>query len=81
MSKITSLAIFLVLKILPSFSFLLLTLFQFSWALQGEKNISSDDWDVSIPRGKTRTISFTTQEGTWMSVDISPDGKWVIFFI
>ncbi len=79
MSKITSLAIFLVLKILPSFSFLVLTLFQFSWALQGAKNISSDDWDVSIPRGKTRTISFTTQEGTWMSVDISPDGKWVIF--
>lgn len=36
-------------------------------------------WDVTQPRGKTRDISFTTTEGTWMSVDQSPDGQWLVF--
>ncbi len=36
-------------------------------------------WDVSIPRGVTTEIDFTTDEGTWMSVDISPDGSWLVF--
>ena len=36
-------------------------------------------WDVTKPRGKTREINFTTTEGTWMSVDVSPDGKWLVF--
>ncbi len=37
------------------------------------------EWDVTQPRGQTRTIDFTTSEGTWMSVDISPDGRWLVF--
>ena len=36
-------------------------------------------WDVTKPRGKTREIDFATSEGTWTSVDISADGKWVVF--
>jgi Tol biopolymer transport system component len=36
-------------------------------------------WDPTQPRGKTRRISFTTSEGTWMSVDIAPDGSWLVF--
>ena len=36
-------------------------------------------WDVTQARGKTRDIDFTTNEGTWMSVDISPDGTWITF--
>jgi Tol biopolymer transport system component len=36
-------------------------------------------WDVTQPRGRTREISFTTTEGTWMSVDVSPDGQWLAF--
>ncbi len=36
-------------------------------------------WDVTRARGVTREISFTTDEGTWMSVDISPDGSWLVF--
>ena len=38
-----------------------------------------ENWDVTLPRGDTREISFTTEEGTWMSVDISPDRRWVVF--
>lgn len=37
------------------------------------------EWDVTVPRGSTRTIDFTTSEGTWMSVDVSPDGRWIVF--
>ena len=40
---------------------------------------STRDWDATVPRGKTRTIDFTTTEGTWMSVDISHDGQWLAF--
>lgn len=36
-------------------------------------------WDVTKPRGQTREIDFTTSEGTWMSVDLSPDGQWIVF--
>lgn len=36
-------------------------------------------WDVTQPHGQTREIDFTTSEGTWMSVDISPDGHWIVF--
>ncbi len=37
------------------------------------------EWDVTVPRGATREIDFTTREGTWMSVDVSPDGQWIAF--
>ena len=36
-------------------------------------------WDVTKPRGKTREIDFTTTEGTWTQVDLSSDGKWIVF--
>jgi len=35
--------------------------------------------DVTKPVGKTRTIDFVTTEGTNMSVDVTPDGQWVVF--
>jgi imidazolonepropionase-like amidohydrolase/Tol biopolymer transport system component len=36
-------------------------------------------WDVTKPFGPTTDISFTTDEGTWMSVDVSPNGKTIVF--
>src|SRR5688572_7985192 len=35
--------------------------------------------DRELPLKPTRTIEFTTTEGTDMSVDLSPDGKVIIF--
>ncbi len=35
--------------------------------------------DINHPRADARTIAFDTDEGTWMSVDISPDGKSLAF--
>ena len=37
------------------------------------------EWDITKPTGRTRVIDFTTTEGTWMSVDVSPDGQWIVF--
>ena len=36
-------------------------------------------WDVTEARGATREVDFTTDEGTWMSVDVSPAGGWIAF--
>lgn len=36
-------------------------------------------WNVSAPGGDYKEISFTTDEGTWMNLDISPDGKEIVF--
>ncbi|MHB1329597.1 MAG: hypothetical protein ACYC2K_15475, partial [Gemmatimonadales bacterium] len=36
-------------------------------------------WDVTKPRGQTRTVDFTVSEGTWTSVDVSPDRQWLVF--
>src|SRR5215471_12654215 len=37
------------------------------------------EWDTTQARGKTREIDFDTSEGTWMNVDLSPDGKSIVF--
>ncbi|MGH9349004.1 MAG: amidohydrolase family protein [Vicinamibacterales bacterium] len=36
-------------------------------------------WDVTAPLGPTDTIAFDTSEGTWMNLDVSPDGKQIVF--
>jgi len=37
------------------------------------------EWDTTKARGQTRDIDFDTSEGTWMALDQSPDGKWIVF--
>lgn len=36
-------------------------------------------WDISKPPGDLKTVNFTTTEGTWMNLDVSPDGKTIVF--
>ncbi len=36
-------------------------------------------WDVNNPPGNYREITFSTDEGTWMNLDVSPDGKEIVF--
>lgn len=38
-------------------------------------------WDVSNPEGQFnyKEHKFTTNEGTWMNLDVSPDGKNIVF--
>jgi imidazolonepropionase-like amidohydrolase/Tol biopolymer transport system component len=36
-------------------------------------------WDVGADLGPVTRLAFDTAEGTWMNVDVSPDGKRVVF--
>jgi imidazolonepropionase-like amidohydrolase/Tol biopolymer transport system component len=40
---------------------------------------SNKKWDVSNPGGPHKEVAFTTSEGTWMNLDVSPDGKEIVF--
>lgn len=35
--------------------------------------------DGAAPLGPTTRIEFDTSEGTWMNVDVSPDGRLIVF--
>ena len=39
----------------------------------------SEEWDVNNPPGEARSISIDTRTGTWMSLDVSPDGSTIAF--
>jgi len=36
-------------------------------------------WDVNAPPGEKRTVNLDTRTGTWMTVDVSPDGRQILF--
>jgi len=36
-------------------------------------------WDVSVPHVPSDTLEFETTEGTWITVDVSPDGREIVF--
>jgi imidazolonepropionase-like amidohydrolase/Tol biopolymer transport system component len=38
-----------------------------------ESDKKSKDWDVTAAHGPTKNVEFTTDEGTWMNIDVSPD--------
>ena len=44
------------------------------------KDDSSDDWDEKdLPLKPERRVEFTATEGSWLSLDVSPDGSSVVF--
>ncbi len=36
-------------------------------------------WNVETPPGTSKKVTITTDEGTWMNLDVSPDGKTIVF--
>ena len=36
-------------------------------------------WDIEKPTGPQEKITLNTNEGTWMNLDVSPDGKEIVF--
>lgn len=40
---------------------------------------SNAPWSVDNPPGPSHEVSIDTDEGTWLSLDVSPDGRWVVF--
>ena len=50
------------------------------WPARGQdKGHDKAAWDIEAAWGKTLEVAFTTQEGTWMNLDVSPDGKEIVF--
>src|SRR5690606_7166744 len=53
-----------------------------SFAFAAEEDRDKDDrndWDVNAPPGDSRQIPIRTSSGTWMSLDVSPDGRTIAF--
>ena len=55
-----------------SLLFLLIT-FSISYTASAQK------WSVENPPGPSKKITITTDEGTWMNIDVSPDGQTIAF--
>src|SRR3989304_9163150 len=36
-------------------------------------------WEVEGTHGSADTVRFETTEGTWINLDASPDGSWIVF--
>src|ERR1700679_932670 len=36
-------------------------------------------WNIENPPGPSKKVTISTDEGTWMDVDVSPDGKTIVF--
>mgnify|MGYP000273881511 CR=1 FL=1 len=73
---------------LPKFSALALSVAMLLPAAQGlaadkvsEKSEKAEkaSWSVNEPQGQFKTASIDVRQGTWMNVDISPDGKTIVF--
>ncbi|HZH91476.1 MAG TPA: amidohydrolase family protein [Pyrinomonadaceae bacterium] len=46
---------------------------------KAEADKRADKWDVEGDHGPTTKVEFDTDEGTWMSCDVSPDGRRIVF--
>ncbi|MCH9647031.1 MAG: amidohydrolase family protein [Deltaproteobacteria bacterium] len=46
---------------------------------ENETEEEKDEWDVSEPPLPTYEIDIDTEEGTWMSLDVSPEGDEIVF--
>src|SRR5690625_6652900 len=57
---------------------LLFTLF-ILFPLSGFDQSDENEWDVTQHRADYTEISFETNEGTWMNLDVSPDGEEIVF--
>ena len=44
-----------------------------------DKKDDKKKWDVNNPGGPYKDVAFTVNEGTWMNLDLSPDGKDIVF--
>ena len=44
-----------------------------------EKEKEKKKWDVNNPGGPYRDVAFSVNEGTWLNIDLSPDGKEIAF--
>jgi Tol biopolymer transport system component len=48
-------------------------------AFAADKDKKEAKWDVDAPHGPTKTVNFTVDEGTWLDLDVSRNGKDIVF--
>jgi len=58
---------------------LLLCTPQAALAQSADDTEETEAWDVAAPPGEISRASIDVREGTWMSLDVSPDGKTIAF--
>ncbi|HEX5693171.1 MAG TPA: amidohydrolase, partial [Arenimonas sp.] len=46
---------------------------------QADDKDKKDEWDVQSAHAKGKTVRFGTDEGTWLDLDLSPDGRRIVF--
>mgnify|MGYP001628258079 FL=1 len=44
-----------------------------------EQDDKKDKWDVNNPPGEKVMVDINTETGTWMNLDVSPDGQTIVF--
>ena len=55
------------------------TLFIFSNSLFAQETDKKEKWDVNNPVEPFQEVTIETDEGTWINLDVSPDGKTIVF--
>ncbi len=59
---------------------LVLSIFLFAGIITNAQDKKDEKkWNVNNPDGPFKEVSFSVNEGTWMNVDVSPDGKEIVF--
>ncbi len=48
-------------------------------AADSDSSAAEAEKSKSLPLITTRTLAFTAEEGTWISLDLSPDGRTIVF--
>ena len=48
------------------------------YAVQGQRSNVADD-SKPLPLEESRTFHLETDEASWISLDVSPDGEWIVF--
>jgi Tol biopolymer transport system component len=48
-------------------------------SVAGAGPVGAQGWTVDSARAPEKLLEFTATEGTWISVDVSPDGRFIAF--